>query len=149
MEETRTSSSGAFWRFLATCRDMTGRDRRNSRRATWWLFAWVLTYAGAAFGMRFELIPTGLPGYLVSGLSIVVCCIALLAYIRFVREADELHRKIQLEALALGFGGGFVAAFGLELLQQAGVPNLEIGDLFTTMFVFYMVGLFLGARRYA
>ncbi len=33
-EEIESHGSGALWRLVSTCRQMTARDRRNSRKAT-------------------------------------------------------------------------------------------------------------------
>lgn len=149
-EPTRTdAAAGGLRRLIASCRHMTDRDRRNSRRAGWWLFAWMASYVLVTLVLVRGLLPAGLPSYSAVAGSVALGVAAMVAYVRFLREADELLRKIQLEAVALGFAGGFVAYFGIELLMRAGVPGLEIDDLFTVMFVCYLAGLFLGTRRYA
>ncbi len=148
-EETRVGTSGAIWRFLASCRDLTARDRRNSWRAAGWLFGWMVGFLAVSLAIRFALVPSGLPTYLAIAVSAALGLVALAAYARFIREADELHSKIHLEALALGFGGGFVGYFVFRLLDQAGVAGIEMGDLLTAMLFFYVLGLVLGARRYA
>lgn len=147
--ETETRRPGAFRRFVTTCTQMTAADRRNSWRAAGWLLVWAVSFVSVAFAIRTEALSAGLWTYLAIAGSTALGIVAVLAYVRFVRQADELQRKIQLEALALGFAGGFIAQFAFSLIERAGIMDVEIGDLFLVMCVCYSVGLFLGARRYA
>ena len=73
---------------------------------------------------------------------------ALLALGRFLREADELQRTIQLQALALGFGAGFFALPGYRIFERLGAPAADIADFTMVMAFFYVIGAFLGWRRY-
>lgn len=148
-QKTETHRPGVFRRFLMTCTQMTAADRRNSWRATGWLFVWMVSFVSVAFAIRTEALPAGLWTYLAIAGSTALGIVAVLAYMRFVRQADELQRKIQLEALALGFAGGFVAQFAFSLIERAGIMDVDIGDPFLVMCICFAVGLFLGARRYA
>jgi hypothetical protein len=147
-EETGSNTITAVWRYFATCRNATERDRRNARRATWWLFAWAVSYVAVKFGLVKGVVPEGALSVLAVTVPIVLGLIAVLGYVRLVRQADELQRKIQLEAMALGFGGAFLGNFGLDLLERVGVP-VSGGDLFVVAAAFYILGIILGARRYA
>ncbi len=151
MTETETrASAGAIWRYLASCKDMTARDRRNSWRAAGWLFLWSLAFLGTQWGAGRGLLPEGLAVYLAIATTIALGIVAILSFARFIREADELQRKVQLEALSFGFGGGFLAAFTFEMLEQTGlVAGLDGGDVFPVMALLYALGVILGARRYA
>lgn len=148
-QRTRTRGPGAFRRFLTSCTQMTAADRRNSWRATGWLFVWMVSFVSVAFAIRTEALPAGPWTYVAIAGSAALGIVAVLAYMRFIREADELQRKIQLEALALGFAGGFVAQFAFSLIERAGIMTVDIGDPFLVMCICFAVGLFLGARRYA
>ena len=46
----------------------------------------------------------------------------VLTYIRFVRDADELQKSIQLHALAFGFGATWLAMTGYGLFEELGAP---------------------------
>ena len=72
----------------------------------------------------------------------------VLIYSRFLREADEFQRTVQLQALALGFGGGFFTICGYSLFERAGAPAVSGPDLAVAMPLFYVLGIFLGWRRY-
>jgi hypothetical protein len=73
----------------------------------------------------------------------------LVAYVAFLRDADELQRKIQVEALALGFGAGLVAMHGYRLLERAGMARLDVNDLGIVMVVAFVTGIVFGRRRYS
>jgi hypothetical protein len=75
--------------------------------------------------------------------------IVVLRYVRFLREADELLRQIHLDALAVGFGGGFVFITTYRLLERAGAHRLDINDSLLVMIVCWLVGMWRARRRYS
>lgn len=140
---------GTLRRFVACCSQMTQRDRRNARRANYWLFGWMLSFVGIIFAIRSEVLPEGWLTWLAIAASTVLGFVAIMAFVRFLREADELLRKIQFEALALGFGAAMIANFTLSLVERVREQPFEIGDLFMVMVIFYVIGVITGTRRYA
>lgn len=141
--------TGTLRRFLACCSDMTQRDRANARRANYWLFGWMVTFVGIIFAIKNEVLPEGWLTWLAIAASTVLGFVAIMAFVRFLREADELLRKIQFEALALGFGAAMIANFTLSLVERVTERPFEIGDVFLVMMIFYVVGIVTGTRRYA
>jgi hypothetical protein len=95
-----------------------------------------------------EVLPVGAVRWTVAALPCVAAVLVLAAYARFLREADELQRLIQLEALALGFGGAFFAVMGYQLFERLGALTLDAGDLGIVMALLYSLGGLLGWRRY-
>ena len=149
-ESTPTQpEAGTLRKFIACCSDMTERDRRNARHANYWLFGWMASFVGAIFAMKYGVLPEGVATWAVIAASTAIGLVAIRAFVRFIRDADELLRKIQLEALALGFGAGFVANFTLALVERVREQPFEIGDVFLIMVVFYVIGVITGTRRYA
>ena len=74
----------------------------------------------------------------------------MFAYRRFLREADELQRRIQLEALALGFGAALVGAAAYRLLERAGtIGATDASDVIMILAVAYSVGVLAVQWRYA
>jgi hypothetical protein len=73
---------------------------------------------------------------------------AVQAYLRFIRVADELLRRIQLEALSLGFGAGAVFTLNYRLLERIGAQRLTVSAPFVIMMLFWAGGQNLGVRRY-
>ncbi len=133
---------------LESCHSMPQRDRRNARRANWLLFFWAVTFLPALYLFRRGHMPPGAVSYVAVAVPIALAIAGVIAYIRFLREADELQRQIQLEALSLGFGAGFVASFGLQLLEELGLGEFGAPDTFSVMVFFYLAGMLLGTRRY-
>lgn len=131
------------------CGDMTESDRRNLNRANLWLALWLVSFAASTFLIKGDFASGGIFGWVVAAVPILVGLGAMLAYGRYLRLADELQRRIQLQALALGFGVAFFFGFGYRLLEKVGAPPAEISDVSVVMTFFYFVGLWLGRRRYA
>ncbi len=133
----------------AGCSDMTARDRHNLNRANGWMALWLVCFAAVTWLIKADIVIPGPIGWVVAILPTAVGVVALLGFGRFLREADELQRRIQLEALALGFGAGLFAGFGYRLLEGLGAPTASISDASIVMVFFYLIGLWMGRRRYA
>ncbi len=130
------------------CGDTTPRDWLNSKRMLWSLLAWAVSFAGLSQLIKRDLLPAGPIPWLLTAVPVIAGVLVILAYGRYLSEADELQRTIHLQALALGFGGAFFAASGYELLERLGAPKLDFSDLTLVMVFFYGLGFFLGRRRY-
>jgi hypothetical protein len=59
-----------------------------------------------------------------------------------------LQRRIQLEGLAFGFGGGWFFAIGYQVLERAGAPELTAPAVIVAMTGAWGVGQILAIRRY-
>lgn len=74
------------------------------------------------------------------------------AFLRYVREVDELKRRIELEAVGIGAMIVCLTYFPLSLLQLAKVIDVEAGAamlyVFPLMCAGYGVGKFITMRRY-
>ena len=130
------------------CTDTTPRDRRNRLRIVWMSLAWAACLVGASLLIKRDLLPAGPTPWLVAALPSVAGIFVLIAYGRFLREADELQRIVQLQALAVGFGGTFFALVGYMLLERLGAPAAELEHVALVMTLLYSVAVLLGWRRY-
>ncbi len=127
----------------------TARDSRNLRRVNLWMLAAALAYVGATAALRWrESIPRVLP-WLLAGLVLLLAIQATRSYLVFLRGADELLRRIQTEALALGFGSGAVFSLVYPLLAMLGAPALDGHATAVVMLLSWSAGVWLGTRRYA
>lgn len=128
----------------------TQRDRRNQLRVTGWTLAWVVSWLLVLAALRFDWLA---PGILSSTAAVVTALVGvglLLAYRRFLRQADELRRKIELEALAMALGVGMVGGLTYWLLELAGaVPEGGILVIVFLLAITYGLGVLIGKRRYA
>jgi hypothetical protein len=128
--------------------DYTETDARNVRRTSLWLLGWSLAQVAASIALKTLAVE---PPALALGLALLPSLLGLQAvrsYLRFLRETDELQRKIQLDAVALGFGAGMLFMFGYRLLERIGAPVLDTSDPVLVMMLVYAAGLWLGRRRY-
>lgn len=72
-------------------------------------------------------------------------------FLRAVRAADELERRVQLEALALAFPLGLLLLTSLALVQRAVVLNAEdwsFNHVWPMFVVLYLIGLARARRHY-
>ncbi len=129
----------------------TERERRNHHRVVRWALAWVGAWLVFNIGIRRDWLPGGIPAVAATLLTAGLGLGMMLAYRRFLREADELRRKIELDALALAVGVGLVGGVSYWLLQRSGtVAYADVFDVTVLLICFsHAVGVFLGYRRHA
>jgi hypothetical protein len=126
----------------------TARDARSQRRFNVWLFAAMLAYLGATAAIRWRAaVPAALP-WLLTGLAWVLALQATRSYLLFLRGADELLRRIQVEALAIGFGAGAVFSLLYPLLEGLGAPKLDGNATAMVMMFSWGAGTWVVTRRY-
>lgn len=142
-----TDKDGSLWRRLCGS-DTTPRDRRNLYRFAALLAAWTAAFVGGMALIERDVVPDGPIAWGLAALNLALAVAALLAYVRYLREADELQRRIHLEALALGFGGGWLAVAGYRLFELLGSPYVDRGSVIFVMAILYTLGIVLGQRRY-
>ena len=114
-----------------------------------WLTAWLLGFVAITLLYELEILRPGVPAGVAAALHTTLGVVTLWCYIQFLRGADELERKIHVEALALGFGIGAVWMMSWRLLERAGAPELDVNDGLLVMLIAYAVGVGLARRRYA
>jgi hypothetical protein len=66
----------------------------------------------------------------------------------YFRNVDELHQRIQLEGLALAFGGTAALVFTYGFLEVAGFPRLSVWWVWLVMGSLWGVGTMIAHRRY-
>jgi hypothetical protein len=133
---------------------MTSPTRSTGPRGTTVLLsllAWLVMY----FGIRFFLeANVELPATMRLALSFVPTPIFawfLWNFVRAIRGADELERRIQLEALAVAFPLACLLVTTLGLVQRAVTLNFQdwsYNHIWPMFALFYFVGILLARRRY-
>lgn len=71
-----------------------------------------------------------------------------MAIVGVIRRADEMQRRLQLEAFALGFAGTALITFSYGFLENVGFPRLSAFAVWPVMGGLWIVGVFLGRLRY-
>jgi len=123
---------------------------RNTVLLAYWTAAWLLTMALATFGPIFFWGSNDWLSGLAILLNLAIGIGVILVNKRHLQGLDELQRKIQLEAMALSLGVGLI--FGLSY-SNLDVTNLiaadaEISYLVILVALTYLLGIFLGHRKY-
>lgn len=127
----------------------TARDGRNYMRFAYWMLSSLVVFSVATILFKREILRPGFIAWTLSLAAVVLMSAAVWAYVHFLRNADELLRKVHLEALALAFGVGAVVMMGYRLAERLGAPNLDINDPLLVMMVTWLGGQWAGTRRYA
>jgi len=137
----------SFWEALnAGCG--TAADRRNQYWFVGWCLTWALTLSGVSVYLETHSDLRGTGAWLLAGLPFVLSVGALLSYLRFLRNADELLRKIQVEGLAIGFGAGIVFTLGYQVLERVGAPEMSANDTVIIMMAGWMIGQLAATWHY-
>ena len=123
-------------------------DRRNGRRVMLASLLWATVFVGSTRLLESESGPTGFAAWVIAGFCAALGLVALAMYRRFLLDADELTRKIQLEGLAFGFGAGLLFSLTYELFNDAGAPDVSMTQAGTVLIVGYMAGVLRATRQY-
>jgi len=130
--------------------DWAANTERNTKRLGYWTAAWVVTMAVANFGPRFiwqfneSLTVIAILINLAIGFGMIV------ANKHYLKGLDEMHQKIQLEAMALSLGVGLVVGLAYSNLDVTNIIafDAEISQLFILMGLTYGAGIFIGLRKF-
>jgi hypothetical protein len=142
-EETARAAS------VLACGDATPRDRRNLRQYQVSLIMFALSYVAVVLLIRAGVVSGNGFGWLVALLPSVVALLPVIAFVRFLAEADEMQRLIQLQALAVAFAAGFVLWPALITLARLGVAVPARDDVLTmTIILAYVAGVVMNRRRF-
>jgi len=122
---------------------------KNTVRLGIWTGAWLLTLAIATFGplLLWESRPLSIVAIAINlgfGVGMIV------ANKHHLQGLDELHRKVQLEAMALALGVALIVGLSYSTLDVTNVIafDAEISHLVFLIGITYTVALALGLRKY-
>lgn len=123
-------------------------DRRNQLRFTAWVFAWGASFVAATQLLKSASELSAPLTWLIILLPNALGILALLSYLNFLRNTDELVRQIQLEGLAIGFAVGVLGSWSYSLLAAIGAPDITPVDMSAIMMVSWAFGQMYGMWRY-
>lgn len=137
-----------WWAALQCAGGLTPTDRRNLLVFIAWFIVWFFS-----FGIVSRVLRAGidLDTRLAWGLALAPNLFAMLAvgrYLRFLRHADELVRRIHLDALAIGLATGLVFVIGWGVLELAGARELPIDYAAQPMVFGWAIGLVWSSWKY-
>ena len=131
------------------CKGLPARDIRNANIVNMWALAWVASLFLTSFLSDYEwyssTIPTMIGLVIHAGIGLAM----FFAYKRFLKELDEMERKIQLDALASSVGITVIGFSTYSILEKAGfLPDLNPSNLIVLIALTYMVAVIIGRVRY-
>ncbi len=143
-ETSTPGSSGFGW----NCSDvLTARDAENLRRFNVVALAWAMLAACSSIAIG-EFGVKGLTGWALAVATLLLGLTSIWLYLKFLRNADELLRKIHVDALGLGFGAAIVFMLFWRLCERLGAPKLDVSDPVLIMVLFWAAGQWIGLRRF-
>ena len=130
--------------------DWGARVNRNTLRLGYCTGAWLVTTALATFGPQFIWHDNTLLTAIAIFINLAIGLATILANKHHLQSLDEMQQKIQLEAMALSLGVGFVCGLSYSLLDQSNLmaADAEISHLILLMGLTYLAGTVIGNRRY-
>jgi hypothetical protein len=136
-----------WWQAALMIRGQTKADQRNLRAIWIWTIVSAAVLSAAAIALS-ALQQQGPFAWLLGAIPIVVSIPTVHAYLRFLREADEFMRKVQLEGIAIGYAAGWICCVGYLILEKAGAPELPMILALVPMGLGWAIGSFIVAARY-
>ena len=130
--------------------DWAANSVKNTRILGYWTGAWVLTIALANFGPRLIWQFNGTLTAIAIFINLAIGFGMILANKRHLKGLDEMHQKIQLEAMALSLGIGLVVGLSYSNLDVTNLIGFdaEISHLVILMGLTYLFGVISGVRKY-
>jgi hypothetical protein len=127
-------------------------DYRESIRATAslavWTLAWLATLAAARFGPELIWGTQATWSWIAVGVNLLVGIGVIVAFTRYLRRADELDRKIMLDALAVTLGVAWVTGFAYVVAHAAELVTIDIAVLLAAPGLLFVIAVVVGKIRY-
>ncbi len=146
--KTASTDRTPWWQAALLIRGQTEADQRNIRAIWIWSFIWAAGFSAAMIALSSSQQLRGPLAWLLAMTPIALGVPLVNTLLRFLREADEFTRKVQLEGIAIGFGAGSVFCMGYHLLERVGAPALPMVFALLPMMFGWAIGSFLVAFRY-
>jgi hypothetical protein len=86
--------------------------------------------------------------YLVALLPMIPVALGMAVFARYLREMDELERRIQFEAIVFSTGATGIITFTLGILESRGLPPVGLIWVFPMIIFLWGIGLYFARRRY-
>jgi hypothetical protein len=126
------------------------KQRKNTRRLAAWTFAWLLSTALLAFGAKYLWDFNA--AYSIAALltNLVLGGAIIRANIIYLRDLDEMQRKIIFDAMGITLGVGWILGLAYEQMEDVKLISYEpeISHLIIVMCITFMISMIVGHRKY-
>ena len=137
-----------WWAAALLLRGQTEADDRNIKAFSLWCFLWAVGFALVVYLVKHFPDLLGPISWTLALVPIALGIPVMRAFLRYLREADEFTRKVQLEGIAMGFGAGFLFGMAYHTFEQFGAPPLPMIAAVVPMAFGWAFGSLLVASRY-
>lgn len=126
------------------------RTRRNTVRLGIWTLAWLVTMAIAVFGPVLVWEAAKAPTVIAIIANLVAGAGMIVANKNHLKGLDEMHQKIQLEAMGIALGVGLVVGLAYSTMDITNLIGFdaEISHLVFVVSFAYLAGILHGRRKY-
>lgn len=134
-----------------TTRSRRGGDAGRIRHSLFTaavLIGYALLVAGAGLLLDSDLLTGRLARWHVAAVPAIAAVAVFVVFLRYLSRMDELERRVQLEALALAGGVGWLLISSYWVFEELGLPEADAGNLVLALSVIYTIGQVIGWRRY-
>lgn len=144
-KQTHYPRSGFIgWLNVLKWEGMREVDRQNEKRVNILAFFWALSLIGMALVVAYPRSPDW-AGWVLAIIPATFGILVMRAYLKLLREMDEMLRQMQFEAMAVGFGAGVIVGNTLVIID--GFPRDFIAPAIVVAMMFsYCIRIILGAR---
>jgi hypothetical protein len=144
-----SADRATWWQAALMIRGQTKVEQRNIRSVWIWCFVSAAGFSAVIFALETFPQLRGPFAWLLAMIAIALGFPAVLACLRFIREADEFMRKVQINGIAIGFAAGFVFCLGYNTLEYVvGAPHLPMIVAAVPLGFGWAIGSFIVAFRH-
>ena len=133
--------------------DMCERDRRNAQKYQTLVGIWAVTFVVAIVVLGpgpEDAASTPIWMWVLALTPIFIGIFVVSAYTHFLAEADELIKKVHIEALAMGCGAAIILGTGFGLVAQVLGPWEDSGSLtWASTLLAFSIGYHRASKRYS
>ena len=128
----------------------SARDKKNQLRVALWCFAWSGSWVLTTKIIKSDWQPRTVLIIAATSVTLAFGLVLIWSYRKFLQEADELLRKIELDALALAVGLSLIGGSIYQLLHNAfGISKFDPYNATLLMFcITYSISSVMGYRRF-
>jgi len=151
----QSGSAATCRRFLGFMCWESGRDKTNVQRFAAWFLLWAVWHEGIAI-LQINMDMPLIFAWVLAFSPVLPAIGAVLAYVKFLREADEMIRRIHITGLAVGFGAGMFVWMAIKppILHDPTHQDVFMTAyvqrtlMFMAMIFGWVIGQFIASRRY-
>ena len=134
----------------AQAKQWEATTKKNVRHLAYWTGSWVLTMAIATFGPKFIWNFNSTISVLFILINTIIGVGMIVMNRKYINGLDEMHRKVNMDAMAIALGVGVVGGLSYSLLDISNVISYdaEIGFLVMLMSITYIIAIAVGYSRY-